>query len=500
MSFPHAEDDGLTTPQSTPALYDDALTTPHGPESEANLTEPQEPLAVSVWPMTSPYTPDGPPLAPPPPLRARRGVVRAGVTAVSALALLAVMGGVAFVATHRAGGVAGVNDSAATTAGSYCRAVQGANYAQGYALWDAALTASLASADYVALGKDLDAQAGTVSGCVVGKATTSGTTATVPVTLTRQTAGAQTLTWHLSRGAAGWRISEYPEPSLAARATLRRYCAAVVGGQYGAAYALLAPTVQGHLGSSDTYASVAGEVDAAAGKANGCTTTGVDTAADGTATGHLTLSRNAGDDETVTLAAATTGMAAITASPDVSLLSRITARTFCAALVKKDYNTAFAQFTPSAQAAIGSASAFGDSVGTATRLTGDISGCHAGDFALNADNQSGTLSGKVTTHAFYGDLTHGTVLTMVATAPDAWLIDDATIDGQSLSNGGGIFGGAIAPGYTATNALAQRGNAASDEGHAQIISQGWVNHRAKNALRIGGQGVGHARRHRRHLG
>ncbi|MBA3826862.1 MAG: hypothetical protein H0X24_23585, partial [Ktedonobacterales bacterium] len=309
----------------------------------------------------------------------------------------------------------------------------------GYALWDAALGSTIGSADYAALSAELDAQTGTVTGCVTGKATTNGTTATVPVTLTRQGASAQTLTWHFTHASAGWRLSQYPDPSLAARATLRRYCVAVVGGQYSAAYGLFAPPLQQKLASADIYANVAGDADAADGKTTACATTSVDVAADGTATGHLTLTRKGTNQALVNLAAAATGMAAITTSPDISLPSRITARNFCAALVKKDYGTAFAQFTSSAQAAIGSASDFGSRVGAATTLTGDITGCRAGNFALNADNQSGTLSGQVTTHPFYGDLTHTTVLTMVASAPDTWLIDDATIDGVSLNSSGGGF-------------------------------------------------------------
>ncbi|MBA3825178.1 MAG: hypothetical protein H0X24_14930, partial [Ktedonobacterales bacterium] len=142
MSYPPTtDDDDLTTPQTAPVLDDDALTTPHNPGMDMGLTAPQaplsEPLPVALWPNTSPYLPDGPSLAPPPPLRARRNVVRAGITLVGVLTLMALVAGVAFVASHRSG-VAGASDSAATAAGSYCRALQGAQYPQGYALWDAA--------------------------------------------------------------------------------------------------------------------------------------------------------------------------------------------------------------------------------------------------------------------------------------------------------------------------------------------------------------------------
>jgi hypothetical protein len=440
MSSPYA-DDGLTTPQTAPALDDNALTTPHMPGLDMGMTTPQaplsEPLPVALWPSTSPYMPDGQSLPPPPPLRARRGLVRVGITVASLVALLALVAGIAFAASHHSGGVAGVSDSPANAAGSYCRALQRAQYPQGYTLWGTALTSTIPSADYAAISKEMDTQVGAVTGCVVGKVTTSGGTATVPVTLTRGSAGAQTLTWQFSKSGSGWQLSQYPEPVLAARATLRHYCTAVVGGQYSAAYALFAPALQQKLLSAEVYTSVASEADAAAGKATACATTSVDLATDGTATGHLSLARKAGDDETMSLAAATTGPATITVAPDVSLPSRVTARTFCTALVKKDYNTAFAQFTPSAQAAIGSANDFGNRIRQATILTGDITSCSAGAFTLNADNQSGTLGGQVKTHPFFGDQTHNIILTMVANASDlnAWLIDDATIDGVSLSGG-----------------------------------------------------------------
>jgi hypothetical protein len=252
VSFTDADDMALTTPQSAPLMDDNALTTPHDPAMDLGRTAPHfSPSGPpAIWPhATSPYQPDGVPLAPPPPLYARRNVVRAAIAGMSIVVVLALLASIAFVANHR--GIAGASDSAATVAGSYCHDLGAAQYPQGYALWDASLGAGIAGADYAAISKDIDAQAGSVTGCVVGKTTTSGSIATVAVTLTRQTSGAQTLIWQLNHEGAGWRFAQYPEPSFAARVTLRHYCTAVVGGQYSAAFALFTPTLQQHLLSAD---------------------------------------------------------------------------------------------------------------------------------------------------------------------------------------------------------------------------------------------------------
>jgi hypothetical protein len=393
----------------------------------------QPDLTVPAY--NAPYPPMGIPAPPPPPgaYRPRTSRSRGPVVALTVIALLAVgiVGGALYLSKH-AFLLPGASADALSAAKGYCIAVQGANYSQAYSYFGAALQTQVPMQVYPQLARDVDAQLGRVTACTTGGATTNGADATVAATLKRQQVDPQQLTWHLTDASGAWRFAQSPEPSLPARATAANYCANLQGARYATIYATFPAALQQQLVSLADYTAVTKDIDAALGKATGCATTGADIAADGSAVAHLTVTRKQAETDDVSVAVPTTGLAPLAGPPDASLLPRTVALLFCNDLKAKDYNGAFQFFTPAAQQAVGSPDSLKQNIESKEILTGPITDCHSQTFALNADKQSGTLNGQLTTKALFGPLNFPTSLLMIEVASGQWKIDDATIAGVGL--------------------------------------------------------------------
>jgi hypothetical protein len=393
----------------------------------------------------APNSPNWPIAAPPPPPGGSRGDNGAGRFALIAGALLvivALIAGGVYVARHGGVGIALAGATATPApqvavtkaAQGYCAALQQGNATAMYSSFDSALQTLLPSAAFTASTKDIATQMGAVTTCQVGAVTmgAGNTTATVAATVTRQS-NPQSLTWQMTQVNGAWLFAQAPDASLLPRATLFAYCADIQPKNYAGAYTLFTPALQQQLLSAANYKTVAGQVDAVNGAVTACATTSVTMAADGSATAQLTLKRSQTETDQTQLTAPGTGAAQISQPPDSSLLSRTTATIFCQDLVTSNFDDAFQQFTPSAQQAIGSADAFQQSVQSKEAFFGTITDCSVQGFTLNADNQSGTLSGSVTLKQLFASYSLPSTLSMVEVSTNVWKVDDATVGGQSLS-------------------------------------------------------------------
>jgi hypothetical protein len=379
----------------------------------------------------SPVPPPPPPILPPP--ASRRGG-RIAAIAATVLVLLGIGAGLLYAAWH--GGAlpfGNATPGALTAARDYCAAVQARNYARAYTYFAPALQSAIPASVYPQLAGDLDAQQGAITACTAGSANASGSSATVAATVKRQNSAAQQLTWTLGLSNGVWRFSQSPEPSLPARATAAAYCTDLTGANYSAAFTLFAPVVQQQLVAIADYTAAATDIDTALGRATACATTGVDVAADGSATAHLHVMRKQAETDDVAVAAPANNAALFAAAPDVSLPSRVTAYLFCQDLKAKDYNSAFNLLTPSAQQNVGSPDTLKQRIESAETLTGQISACHSQTFTLNSDQHSGTLTGQLTTSALLGPLNLPVTLKMAEVTAGKWLIDDYQIAGLPLS-------------------------------------------------------------------
>ncbi len=398
--------------------------------------ETQPDLTVPAY--GAPYPPAFIPSPPPPPpglypsprARSRGRGLLAALTVIAVLAI-ALVGGAFYLAKHP-GLLPGQSSAVLQATQGYCVAVQSANYAQAYGYFGAGVQAQVPAQFYPQLAHELDAQQGRIVTCTTGGATINGDSATVTATLKRQQSDLLHLFWHLAYGGGAWRFAQSPEPSLPARATAANYCANLQAARYSAIYAGFTTSLQQQLISLVNYTAVTADIDAALGKATACTTSGVDVAADGSAVAHLSVMRKQPETDDVPVAAPTTGLALISGPPDASLLPRTVALLFCNDLKAKEYNSAFQFFTPAAQQAVGSPAALKSNLEAKEALVGPITSCHTQTFALNADKQSGTLNGQVTTKAFFGPLTFPTSLQMIEVASGQWKIDNATIAGLGL--------------------------------------------------------------------
>jgi len=367
-----------------------------------------------------------------PPARRRGG--RVAAVAVPVLALLGIGAGLLYAARH--GGAlpfGSTTPGALTAARGYCAAVQTGNYTQAYTYFAPTLQTTIPASVYPQLAHDLDTQQGPITSCAAGTANASGSSATVAATVKRQNSAAQQLSWTLGLSNGAWRFTQSPEPSLPARATAAAYCTDLMGANYSAAFALLAPAVQQELVAVADYTAAAIDTDTALGKATACATTGVDVAADGAATAHLRVTRKQAETDDVAVNSPTTGSALIDAAPDVSLPSRVTAYMFCQDLKAKDYNSAFTLLTPYAQQQTGSPDTLKQRIESAETFTGQISACHSQTFTLNSDKQSGTLTGQITTSALLGPLNLPVSLAFVEVTAGKWLINDYQIAGVPLT-------------------------------------------------------------------
>lgn len=391
-------------------------------------------LTVPVY--NTPYDPalappPPPPLYQPPARRGRGGMLAIG--AVTVLLLLGIGGGLLYAARH-AGSLpfGSTTPGAVVAARGYCAALQAGNYTQTYTYFAPALQTTIPAAVYPQIAKDIDAQQGTVTSCTAGTANVSGNSATVAATVKRQNSAAQSVAWTLGLSNGVWRFTQSPEPSLPARATVAAYCADLTAANYTAAFALFAPAVQQQLVAVADYTSAATDADTELGKATACATTGVDIAADGTATAHLRVMRKQAETDDVTVNSPTTGTALLDAAPDASLPARVTAYLFCQALIAQDYNSAFSLLTPSAQQNVGSADSLKQRIQSAETFTGPIAECHSQVFTLNSDKQSGALTGHIITKPLIGQLNLPVTLAFVVTG-GKWLIDDYQISGVPVT-------------------------------------------------------------------
>lgn len=376
-----------------------------------------------------------PALAPAVPTR-RRGPGRALAILGVVVLLAALAGGGVLLAHSGKLHLAGIGSSstpgAVAAANRYCAALKSANYTQAYATFAATLQALIPAQTYASVSHDIDTQQGAVTGCTLGNATISSTSATIPATITRQQGGQTQMTWQLALQAGAWRFTASPELSLLARVAVASYCADLTSANYSAAYSLFAQPLQQELIASSNYTAGANDEDSAIGKATACGTTSVTMHPDGTAQATLNVQRQQAETDTVPLAAATNALPAITDTPDASIPSRAVSDAFCHDLIRNDYNSAYQLFTPSAQQQVGSAQNLGSQVGNAEILTGPITKCHSKTFTLDSNQTSGMLTGTLTTQNILGSTDRNVVLTMVEVVAMEWRIDNATVDGISI--------------------------------------------------------------------
>jgi hypothetical protein len=433
-------------PMTTPSY-------PPGDDPQFDLTRPASPYDLPseqdyptlppppvFQPQSTPSTVPAPDATPALPIAttARRGGPGRALAIIGVIVLLAAIGG-GGVYLARSGGLhlAGLGNSsttpgAITTANTYCAALKSANYTQAYATFAAALQAIIPAQTYASVSHDTDTQQGAVTNCTIGSASISGSSATIPVTLTRQQSGPAQLTWQLADQSGTWRFTASPEPSLLARVAVAMYCADLTSANYSAAFSLFAQPLQQELIASSDYTAGATDEDTAEGKATACGTTSVAMRPDGTALALLSVQRQQAESDSVPLAAATNAVPAIADTPDASIPSRAVGNAFCQDLIKKDYNSAFQLFTPAEQQNIGSASELGNYLNGAEILTGPITKCHGSTFTIDSSQMSGTLNGTLTTQNILGSADHAVVLATMEVVAMEWRINHVTVDGNSI--------------------------------------------------------------------
>ncbi len=111
----------------------------------------------------------------------------------------------------------------------------------------------VSAAAYVASMHALDNQFGTVTQCAAGSVQQNGTTATLPVTLTRQHAGAQTSTLQLTQAGTAWAIAVAPDAGTLPLATVYQFCQHLQRADYGSAYQGLSAGFQQAAGSARAF-------------------------------------------------------------------------------------------------------------------------------------------------------------------------------------------------------------------------------------------------------
>lgn len=225
-------DAAALTASPTGTVAVDATPTPwESPE----LTAPPQPL----YPM--------PPSLPTPP-RDRRRTILLGI---GALAIVALLGGLIIAAIKQFTPTPSPQDAAQ----GYCQAIKAHHYTQAYGYFASALQTALPRAAYVPAAQQVDAVRGSVTACSFGKTTTTGTTATVPATVTRQQTGKQQYTWQFAQQNGAWYLTQAPDEAVVPFSLALRYCQALATAQLDTAYALFDANEQATVGSSDNFKS-----------------------------------------------------------------------------------------------------------------------------------------------------------------------------------------------------------------------------------------------------
>jgi hypothetical protein len=203
------------------------------PWEDPDLTAPPQPL----YPLPPP---------PPAPPRNRRRMILLGV---GALAIVALIAGIIFAAAKQFAPNATPQDAAQ----GYCQAIKAHNYTQAYSYFASALQSAVPRAAYAPAAQQVDAVQGSVTACSFGKTTITGTTATLPATVTRQQAGRQSYTWQFTQANGIWQLSQPPDAALVPFSLALRYCQAMGTAQLDSAYALFDANEQATVGSKDNF-------------------------------------------------------------------------------------------------------------------------------------------------------------------------------------------------------------------------------------------------------